>query len=170
MAGEEIDDVMGVTMKLFTPVLILAAAARPPTASPSALFNGRDLSGWEQDTPDIWSVRDGMIVGRSPGMKHNDFLRTKKVYGDFVLRVRFRLIDGQGNAGIQFRTDTIPNSHEVSGYQADIGQQYWGCLYDESRRKKVLVKASPESLGGLRKDGLERIRHHRARQPASLWI
>jgi hypothetical protein len=63
----------------------------------------------------VWSVRDGMIVGRSPGMKHNDFLRTKKTYGDFVLRVRFRRISGQGNAGIQFRTDTIPNSHEVSG-------------------------------------------------------
>ena len=25
------------------------------------------------------------------------------------------------------------------GYQADLGQQYWGCLYDESRRRKVLT-------------------------------
>ena len=33
----------------------------------------------------------------------------------------------------------------VSGYQADIGEKYWGCLYDEARRNKVLVQA-PEAL------------------------
>lgn len=46
----------------------------------------------------------------------------------------------------------MPNSHEVSGYQADIGEKYWGCLCDESRRNKVLVEASPESLASLQKD------------------
>ena len=30
----------------------------------------------------------------------------------------------------------------MSGYQADVGQDYWGALYDESRRKRVL--AGPE--------------------------
>src|SRR5262249_51252793 len=47
----------------------------------------------------------------------------------------------------------VEGSHEVSGYQADMGQQYWGCLYDESRRKKVLVQASPEALAKLDKTG-----------------
>ena len=42
---------------------------------------------------------------------------------------------------------------EMSGYQADIGEDYWGCLYDESRRNKVLVKASPKALETLKKDG-----------------
>ena len=28
--------------------------------------------------------------------------------------------------------------HEVIGYQADMGGKYWGALYDESRRRKVL--------------------------------
>jgi poly(3-hydroxybutyrate) depolymerase len=41
----------------------------------------------------------------------------------------------------------------MSGYQADIGQQYWGCLYDESRRNKVLVPAAPRALESLKKDG-----------------
>jgi len=41
----------------------------------------------------------------------------------------------------------------VSGYQADIGETYWGCLYDESRRRRVLVQASPASLASLKKDG-----------------
>ena len=39
---------------------------------------------------------------------------------------------------MQFRTKRIPQDHEVSGYQADMGTGWWGALYDESRRKKVL--------------------------------
>ena len=25
------------------------------------------------------------------------------------------------------------------GCQADLGDRYWGCLYDESRRRKILA-------------------------------
>ena len=39
----------------------------------------------------------------------------------------------------------------MSGYQADIGEGYWGSLYDESRRNKVLVPASEEALKVLNK-------------------
>jgi hypothetical protein len=46
----------------------------------------------------------------------------------------------------------VPNSTEVSGYQADIGEMYWGGLYDESRRNKVLVKAPPELEKALKKN------------------
>ncbi|MCL5097985.1 MAG: DUF1080 domain-containing protein, partial [Candidatus Omnitrophica bacterium] len=34
----------------------------------------------------------------------------------------------------------------VSGYQADLGQTYWGNLYDESRRNKILVQANQAEL------------------------
>ena len=102
------------------------------------LFNGRDLSEWEIDTPGLWSVRNGVIIGRSPGLKYNDFLRSRKEYENFVLRARMRMIDGDGNSGIQFRTQRIPNSHELSGYQADAAVSLWGSLYDESRRARTL--------------------------------
>jgi predicted dehydrogenase len=117
------------------------------------LFNGRDLSNWIVDTKELWSVRDGMIVGRHEGLKYNDFLRTREHYEDFELTLQFRLTDGEGNSGIQFRSEPVPDSHEVSGYQADIGQQYWGCLYDESRRKKVLEGPPEGALAGLDKTG-----------------
>jgi len=60
---------------------------------------------------------------------------------DSELKVKFKLLGdrAKANGGVQFRTKRIPNDHEVIGYQADIGQQYWGALYDESRRKKVLA-------------------------------
>lgn len=120
------------------------------TASFTPLFNGKDLAGWEGDTS-LWSARDGRLVGHSPGIKHNEFLATKASYGDFVLKVTFRL-GGEGNSGIQFRSVRIPG-REMSGYQADIGQSYWGCLYDESRRNKILAQASPKALDKLRKTG-----------------
>lgn len=108
-------------------------------------FNGKDLTEFEIYTPGIWTVENGMIVGRTAGLKHNDFLRTRRNYRDFELRLQFRLKDGVGNSGIQFRSVPVPDSPEVSGYQADIGEKYWGCLYDESRRKKVLVQAPPNT-------------------------
>jgi hypothetical protein len=117
------------------------------------LFNGKDLTGWEGDTK-LWVVENGELVGRSPGIKYNDFLATIATYEDFILKARFKLVDksGHANSGIQYRSRRVPNSHEVSGYQADIGQNYWGCLYDESRRNKVLVQAPKELARVLKKD------------------
>ena len=33
----------------------------------------------------------------------------------------------------------------MTGYQADLGDKYWGSLYDESRRNKTLVAPEPQS-------------------------
>jgi len=109
------------------------------------LFNGKDLSGWEGDKK-LWIVEDGMLIGRSPGIRHNDFLATTKEYGDFVLRFQIRLKPNNANSGVQFRSKRVPNSHEVSGYQADVGGAWWGKLYDEARRGKVLAGPKPETI------------------------
>lgn len=117
------------------------------------LFNGRDLEGWIQDTPNVWSVRDGMIIGKHTGQKWNDFLRTKETYGDFELAVEFRLLNGEGNSGVQFRSVNDTHPHELFGYQADVGQQYWGSLYDESRRRKTLAEAPAPAIAKIDKTG-----------------
>ena len=114
------------------------------------LFNGKDLTGWEGDLK-LWKVADNVIVGDSAGIQHNQFLVSKEEFSDFELKLEFRLKDGVGNSGVQFRTKRIPNSTEVSGYQADIGENYWGCLYDESRRNKILVKAPDNFEKSLKK-------------------
>ena len=131
-----------------------ALAGEPPipeTAGFVPLFNGKDLDGWQGDMK-LWSARDGMLVGTSPGLKENNFLATGESYGDFILKLSFRLVGGEGNSGVQFRSVRIPG-HEMSGYQADIGENYWGCLYDESRRNRVLAQASPKALEALNKTG-----------------
>jgi len=114
------------------------------TAAEVPLFDGKTFTGWEGDTDKTWKIEDGMICAGSLDVlvPRNEFLCTKKNYENFELKVKFKLVGdpAKANAGIQFRTKRIPDHHEVSGYQADVGQDYWGALYDESRRKKVLVK------------------------------
>jgi hypothetical protein len=128
------------TAFLFTLTLGLATAH----AEHKPIFDGKTLDGWEGDTEKTWKIENGCFVSGSldQTVPRNEFLCTKKSYGDFELKVKFKLVGDKekANAGVQFRTKRIPNHHEVSGYQADVGQDYWGALYDESRRNKVLVK------------------------------
>ena len=119
------------------------------TAGFRPLFNGKDLTGWEGDTQ-IWSVRDGMLVGTSKGLNHNDFFATEATANSFVLRLCLKLAADSGNSGIQFRSVRVPG-HEMSGYQADVGPGWWGALYDESRRNKILAQPKPDALKALHK-------------------
>lgn len=139
-------------MPRLSPALFLLAAAAVPAvaAEPVSLFDGKTFAGWEGDTAKTWRIEDGAITAGSleVTVPRNEFLCTTKIYGDFELKVRFKLVGDKAhaNAGVQFRTKRIPNHHEVSGYQADVGQGYWGALYDESRRNKVLAKPDEEVL------------------------
>ena len=143
-------------MRLILSTLLLALSTSATAADkPLPLFNGKTLAGWEGDTEKTWKVEDGCIVGGSLDsvVPRNEFLCTTKTYGDFELKVTFKLMGdkAKANAGIQFRTKRIPKHHEVSGYQADVGQDYWGALYDESRRNKVLAKPDEKVIDKIAK-------------------
>jgi putative heme-binding domain-containing protein len=113
-------------------------------AEPRSLFDGESLAGWDVRAGEErwWKVADGMIVGGSLEAKvpHNMFLATKESFADFelVLKIRIRGAGGFVNSGIQIRSERVPDSHEMKGYQVDAGPGWWGKLYDESRRKKVI--------------------------------
>ena len=127
------------------------AAARKPTR----IFDGKTFGGWEGNLK-IFRIQDGAIVGGSLQGKiaRNEFLCTTRAYADFELRLKVKLLGGDGaNAGVQFRTARIPNHHEVSGYQADMGTGWWGALYDESRRKKVLQGPDQGKMKGVVRAG-----------------
>ena len=134
-------------------VLTVQANLKADDPKPVSLFDGKTLNGWEGDTEKTWNVEEGAIAGGSleTTVPRNEFLCTTKSYGDFELKVRFKLLGdkAKANAGVQIRTKRIPNHHEVIGYQADIGQDYWGALYDESRRAKVLAGPSKETIAKI---------------------
>jgi hypothetical protein len=107
----------------------------------SSLFNGRDLSGWSGEST-LWSVEQGELVGRTSGLKRNEFLVNELLLADFRLSCEVKLVKNQGNSGIQFRSESLPNG-DVRGYQADVGQGWWGKLYEENGRG-LLWKVSGE--------------------------
>jgi len=117
-----------------------------------SLFDGKTLDGWEGNLK-MFRVEDGAIIAgtQKERIPNNEFLCTKKTYGNFELRLQAKL-EGKGdNAGIQFRSKRIPNHHEVIGFQADIGvmkgdQLIWGALYDESRRRRFLMTGDQTEL------------------------
>jgi catechol 2,3-dioxygenase-like lactoylglutathione lyase family enzyme len=110
------------------------------------LFDGRTLTGWEGNTGN-WRAEDGAIVGGSLDRRqpYNEFLATTADYGDFELRLQYK-IEGAGgfvNGGVQFWSQRVPGSFEVTGYQADLGAGTDGNLYDESRRNTNMAESSP---------------------------
>ena len=130
----------------------MMCAATTQAGDAKKLFDGKTLNGWEGDAK-TWRVEEGAIVGGSLDVTvpRNEFLCTTKSYGDFELKLKFKLVGDKkaANGGVQFRTKRIPKHHEVSGYQADIGAGYWGALYDESRRNKVLAQPDAKTLDKL---------------------
>jgi len=134
--------------------VLAAEAPKPDKDGWYQLFNGKDLTGWKaSENKGTFRVENGCIVGDSPGIRHNDFLCTKKAFGDFVLRLDVRLRPDSANSGVQFRSERVPDSHEVAGYQADIGGPWWGKLYDEARRRRVLAGPKPGVIARCLKRG-----------------
>lgn len=134
-------------------LLALFAAARAADDEQGfvSLFDGKTLNGWEGNLK-VFRVQDGAIVAGTfkERIANNEFLCTKKQYADFELRLEAKLVGKGENAGIQFRSQRIPNHHEVIGYQFDVGsangRPIWGSLYDESRRRKFLAEGDQEPL------------------------
>jgi hypothetical protein len=139
-------------------VAAIASGQAQGPKKPVSLFDGRSFAGWEGDTTNTWRIQDGAIVGGSLTVQvpRNEFLTTTRPFGDFVLRVRFKLVGSEGfvNGGVQFRSRRLEKpAHEMTCYQADLGDKYWGSLYDESRRNKTLVAPEEKLIGEILKRG-----------------
>jgi hypothetical protein len=145
---------MNLRSAVFIPLLICALEAG---ASATSLFDGRTFEGWEGDTNKTWRIEDGAIVGGSTTVTvpRNEFLATTRQFTNFVLRLKVKLIGTEGfvNSGVQIRSQRVPNHHEMIGYQADVGEGWWGAIYDESRRNKVLAKPDEDVVRKAVKPG-----------------
>lgn len=126
-----------------TRALTVALLVSLPAAFAAELFDGKSLNGWEGDAK-WWRVEGGFITGGSLTEKvpRNFFLATTRSFQNFELRVQLKLTGvpntGMINSGVQIRSLRVPNNTEMSGYQVDAGEGWWGKLYDESRRNKVV--------------------------------
>ncbi|MCH2374588.1 MAG: DUF1080 domain-containing protein, partial [Planctomycetes bacterium] len=133
---------MRLFMRMFL-ALFMVISAGHVIAAPTSLFDGKSFSGWE-GPKEFFRIESGAIVGGSLERRipKNQFLATTRAYANFDLRLQFKVIGKDINAGVQVRSRRISSHHEMIGYQVDIGQHYWGSLYDESRRRRILAQAN----------------------------
>jgi len=134
---------MNPTRYLLVFAAALAAASLAPAADPEyprydtrvplnfeTIFNGRDLTGWTTDAPaSVWTVKDGILVGRNTPKREGGNIRSAKSYKNFVLEldVKYR---PPGDSGISFRQPSlqmqIGTSH--SQWTELTGSFYLGAL------------------------------------------
>lgn len=121
-------------LRLASVALLLAACGGVDRGV--SLFDGQTLAGWSGD-PRLWRVEAGELVGSTDGvapLTQNSFLAHARSFGDFVLRLQWKLRNH--NSGIQFRSETLPD-FVARGYQADLTDAKGatlGILYEERGR------------------------------------
>lgn len=100
------------------------------------LFNGKDLTGWEQKGGAArYFVDNGILYGETVTNTPNSFLTSTETYSDFILEVEVKVHDAL-NSGVQFRSE-VTSGGQVFGYQMEIdpSSRAWsGGIYDEARR------------------------------------
>ncbi|MES2924150.1 MAG: DUF1080 domain-containing protein [Verrucomicrobiota bacterium] len=125
-------------------ILLLTLLSTLAHAAPKPLFNGKTLAGWKGN-PDLWSVQDGVITGKTTAEKPtagNTFLIWKGGdVADFEITFKYKMTPGDDkktvNSGLQFRSKIVDEKNfVVAGYQADFeyGSKYSGILYEEKGR------------------------------------
>jgi hypothetical protein len=81
------------------------AGPKPPDGF-VALFNGRDLTGWQTTSGSFesWSVVGGVLVSEAKRAAPTNNLMTRARYADFELRLEYRLATSGANSGVFIRS------------------------------------------------------------------
>ena len=121
---------------------------KPPEGF-TAIFNGKDLTGWKPTgKADQWAAEEGVILSKGGG---GGWLLTEKDYSDFELRCEYRWQKKATNSGIALRTPAkgdpayvgmeiqlIDDEGWSAGKLADY--QHTGSIYDVQPAKPAANK------------------------------
>lgn len=152
------------------------------------LFDGKNLDGWVQrGGKATYRVEGDSIVGTTAPNTSNTFLCTDEEYGDFELRLQFK-VDSRMNSGVQFRSvyseEPIVYDYNgktnkvrakvVHGYQYEIdpsGRKWTAGVYDESRRGWLFnLKDNPKAGAAFKKDEWNKLRIRVVGDHIQTWL
>lgn len=135
-----------------------------------SLFNGKDLSGWHVDVPEMvenptarnpFIVRDGMLVSLGTPGGH---LITDKNYKDYRLEVEYRFAGEPGNCGILVHASTpralygmFPKSIEVQMMHENAGD-FW-CIVEDIEVPDMEARRGPKENWGITEGKERRIKN-----------
>ncbi len=131
-----------------------------------SLFNGKDLSGWHVDIPEMdtnstainpFIIRNEMLVSLGTPQGH---LITDSVYRDFRLEVEYRFAGEPGNCGVLVFASTqralykmFPKSIEVQLMHKNAGD-FW-CIVEDITVPDMETRRGPKADWGVT-EGKER--------------
>jgi len=125
---------------------VLALALAPARAAEWVkLYNGKDLTGWHviRGKIDLWKANGELLTctGRGGGC-----LATDKQYGDFELKLDFRIPPG-GNTGvgIRFPPDGWPSTDGMEIQILDDDHPRYATLKAEHRNGSIYTHAAPKA-------------------------
>jgi hypothetical protein len=139
-------------------------------AESKSLFDGKDLTGWHADVPELdkdpggtspFVVRDGMLVSLGTPGGH---LITDDEYSNYRLDVEYRFAGKPGNCGVLVHASTpralyemFPQSLEVQMQSGEAGD-FW-CIKEDVTVPDMEKRRGPKQNWGVDGDRLRRIRN-----------
>lgn len=158
---------------------LVVLAPQPPSAPASpkpwvSLFDGKDLSGWQRNGTENWTVESGAILGESTTGKYG-YLTTVKTYRDFDLRLHFKP-EAKGNSGVFFhsRITGIDPEHgpDIEGVQVEVDPtpgNHTGGLY-ESGGRGWLIQPTREGEQALKPEEWNELRVSVLGNHVTTWL
>ena len=155
-------------------LIVFACLATIDTAfseEPSkSLFNGKDLTGWHVDVPQLdkdpdakksFIVRDGNLVSLGTPRGH---LITDAQHANYRLMVEYRFPGKPGNCGVLVHASTpralykmFPKSIEVQMHAGNAGD-FW-CIGEDITVPDMVARRGPEENWGVDGSKARRIRN-----------
>jgi putative heme-binding domain-containing protein len=114
------------------------------------LLEGKQLARWTGDG-ELWSFGRGVLKGVADQLDHNEYLIYESAWNDFELELD--VCAPRANTGLQFRSTVTEGASDPVGYQADIGQRYWGSLYATDGRGLLAEPDAELRRATIRPDG-----------------
>jgi hypothetical protein len=149
-------------------ITVYASSTSFVVGQSKSLFNGKDLTGWHVDVPDMdkdaslkspFVVRNGMLVSLGTPGGH---LITDVIYENYRLEVQYRFPGKPGNCGILVHASTpralygmFPKSIEVQMMHENAGD-FW-CIVEDIRVQDMEKRRGPQDKWGTTEDKLRRI-------------
>lgn len=145
---------------LFLFASVILSCQSPKENSATSLFNGKDLTGWHIDVPDMdkdsalqspFLVRDGMLVSMGTPNGH---IITDAEYENFKLEVEYRFAGVPGNCGVLVFASTpralyemFPKSIEVQMMHENAGD-FW-CIVEDISVPDMEARRGPKEEWGI---------------------
>ena len=168
--------------KFLLSILLSIAVSITTSAQSYSLFNGKNLTGWHVDVPEMDSnktaknpfiVRNGMLVSMGNPQGH---LITDSVYKNYRLVVEYRFAGRPGNCGVLLHASTpralykmFPKSIEAQMEHTNAGD-FW-CIVEDIKVNNMKKRRGPKNLWGITEGKERRIRNltDNSEKPPGEW-